>query len=115
MESLTTLTFTEKIYDLENETRTFRGQRPAIVDFYADWCSPCKMIEPLLELLSTEYEGKIDFYKVDIEDNSKLSMLLGIRSIPTLLFVPMAGEPVVITGAVPMNMLKDAINKILNV
>lgn len=72
-----------------------------LVDFYADWCGPCKMIAPVVEELSKEYEGLIDIYKVDTEDQQELASIFGIRSIPSLLFIPLSGQPQMMTGAVP--------------
>ena len=88
----------------------FLGDKPAIVDFYASWCSPCKMIAPILEELATEYTGKIDVFKIDTEKEQELAGAFGIRSIPSLLFIPMEGKPQMVRGALPKSVFKDAIN-----
>lgn len=102
--------FKENIFDYDKETGwQFNGQRPAIIDFYADWCGPCKMIAPLLEQLAEEYSGQIDIYKVDTEQEQELSAVFGIQSIPSLLFIPMEGKPMMQKGALPKNVLKHII------
>jgi len=110
MENLTKESFIEKVYDFENEkVAKFKGSKPAIIDFWAPWCGPCKMIGPILEDLSKEYEGKIDIYKINVDDEHEISASFGIRSIPTLLFIPVEGEPKMATGAMP----KQALAKII--
>lgn len=91
----------------------FLGDKPAIVDFYASWCSPCKMIAPILEELATECTGKIDVFKIDTEKEQELAGAFGIRSIPSLLFIPMEGKPQMVRGALPKSVFKDAINDVL--
>jgi thioredoxin len=101
-EHLTKEKFIERIFDYENETEwKYKGESPVFIDFYADWCGPCKMIAPVVEELSKEYEGLIDIYKVDTEDQQELASIFGIRSIPSLLFIPLSGQPQMMTGAVP--------------
>src|SRR5512142_2172117 len=99
---LTTQDFKEKIVDYEkgNEWK-YEGNLPAIVDFYADWCGPCKMVAPVLEELAKEYSGQILVYKVDTENEQELAAVFGIQSIPTLLFVPKDGQPQAAMGALP--------------
>ena len=93
-ELLTKETFLKKVFNYEeNKEWKFEGDKPCIIDFYADWCGPCKMVAPVLEELSDEYEGKIDIYKVDTEAQQELSAAFGIRSIPSMLFCPSEGEP----------------------
>ena len=106
MEHLTLDSFKEKIMDFETnkDNWKFEGKLPAIIDFYADWCMPCKTIAPILEDLKEEYDGKVDIYKVDTEDQQELAAMFGIRSIPSVLFVPMDGLPQMSAGALP----KDA-------
>ena len=87
--------------------------KPAIVDFYATWCGPCKKIAPVLEKLAKEYDSKIYVYKVDTDRERELAAAFGIRSIPTLLFIPMEGDPQVAMGALPEEMLKEAIDNFL--
>ncbi len=114
MEHLSKETFLEKVFNFEtNEEWKFEGQIPCLIDFYADWCGPCKMVAPILEELSKEYEGKINIYKVDTEAEQELSAAFGIRSIPSMLFCPMDGKPQMAMGALPKQALKDAINDVL--
>ncbi len=114
MEHLTKQTFLEKIFNYEkNQDWKFEGTLPCLIDFYADWCSPCKMVAPILEELSKEYDGKINIYKVDTEAEQELSAAFGIRSIPSLLFIPMEGQPQMAMGALPKASLVQAINEVL--
>lgn len=114
MEHLTKETFLEKVFNYEqNQEWKFEGELPCLIDFYADWCQPCKMIAPILEELSKEYEGKINIYKIDTEEETELAGAFGIRSIPSLLFVPMNGQPQMAMGALPKESLKQAINDVL--
>ena len=113
MENLTVETFKEKVFDytLEKEW-SFKGEKPAIIDFYADWCQPCKIIAPILEELDTEIDG-VDFYKVNTEEQNELAATFGIQSIPSILFIPMEGQPQMTTGALPKQTFREAINKVL--
>jgi len=114
MEHLTKETFLEKVFNYEqNKDWKFEGELPCIIDFYADWCGPCKMVAPVLEELSKEYEGKINIYKVDTEDQRELAAAFGIRSIPSILFCPKEGQPQMAMGALPKPSLVKAINEIL--
>ena len=88
---------------------------PVLVDFYADWCGPCKMVAPILEELSDEYKGKIDIYKIDTEVEQELSAAFGIRSIPSMLFCPDSGEPQMAQGALPKHNLEEVIKDVLKV
>ena len=102
--------FKEKIFDFEKEQEwKFKGNLPVIIDFYADWCGPCKMVAPVLEELSNEYKGQLDIYKVDTEKEADLSSLFGIQSIPTFLFIPLTGSPMVQTGALPKKTFQQVI------
>lgn len=94
-------------------TRAEFLKKPAIVDFYADWCGPCKMVAPILEELSKEYAGKIYIYKVNVDKEPELARDFGIQSIPTIWFVPMKGEPQVNMGALSKEQLKGYIDKVL--
>jgi len=114
MEHLTKETFLEKVFNYEqNQEWSFEGQLPCLIDFYADWCQPCKMVAPILEELAEEFKGKINIYKVDTEDQQELAGAFGIRSIPSLLFCPMDGQPQMAQGALPKATLIQAINDIL--
>ncbi len=114
IEHLTKQTFLEKVFNYEvNQEWKFEGELPCIIDFYADWCGPCKMVAPILEELSTEYNGKINFYKVDTEAEQELAAAFGIRSIPSMLFIPKNGQPQMAVGALPKDSLKKAIGDVL--
>jgi thioredoxin len=117
MENLTAETFKEKVFDYtQNQEWSFKGEKPAIIDFYADWCNPCKMVAPILEELSVEFEGKIDVYKVNTEEEQELAMTFQIRSIPAILFIPVGGEqPQMALGAMPKEAFKQAIKEILGI
>lgn len=111
-EHLTKETFLEKVFDYEkNEEWKFNGQLPAIIDFWAPWCGPCKMIGPVLEELSDEYAGKINIYKVNTDEEQELGAVFGIRSIPSLLFIPLEGQPKMAVGALPKQSFKEIIEK----
>ena len=113
---ITTSQFKELIFDYENNKEwNFEGNRPAVIDFYADWCGPCKMVAPVLETLSKEYEGKIDIYKVDTEAEQELASLFGIRSIPSLLFIPVGKKPQMATGAMSKDSFKNAFKDIFGI
>lgn len=107
--------FLEKIYNYEKnpDKWVYEGDKPAIVDFYATWCGPCKVVAPILEELANEYAGKIVIYKIDTDKERELSAAFGIQSIPTLLFIPMKGDPQVAEGALPKESLKRAIDEFL--
>jgi len=116
LEHLTKETFKEKVFDFEaSKDWKFAGKRPCVIDFYADWCGPCKAIAPVLEELSKEYDGKLDIYKVDTEAERELSGMFGIQSIPSLLFVPSEGQPQMAQGALPKETLQKAFNDVLKV
>ena len=109
---LTTDQFKTEVFDYTtNKEWNFKGDRPAIIDFYADWCGPCKMVAPILEELSEEYKDQITIYKVDTEVEEELSAVFQIRSIPSMLFIPVEKQPMMQAGALPKPMLKDIIEK----
>lgn len=111
---LTNETFKENVFDYEtNAEWQYEGEIPCIIDFYADWCGPCKILSPILEELAEEYSGKVLIYKVDTEKERELSGAFGIRSIPSLLFVPAGGKPQMAQGALPKEELIKAIENIL--
>jgi thioredoxin 1 len=116
MERLTKDTFRRKIFDYENNADwKYAGDLPCIIDFYADWCGPCKMVSPILDELSIEYEGKIEVFKIDTEQEQELAATFGIRSIPSILFCPKDGKPQMAVGALPKQALVEAIHKVLMV
>jgi len=113
-EQLTKEKFLEKVFNYErNKEWKFEGDLPCLIDFYADWCGPCKMVAPVLEELSEEFAGKINIYKVDTEAQQELAAAFGIRSIPSLLFCPKDEKPQMAQGALPKDNLIEAINNVL--
>lgn len=115
MENLTNETFKEKIFDYStNEDWSYVGTKPAIIDFYADWCSPCKTVAPILEELNSEID-EIDFYKIDTDAQQELAAVFGIKSIPSILFIPVGAEPQMTMGALPKEQFKAAIKDILGI
>lgn len=115
--NLTKEEFIKKVMDYTNNPSEWKylGDKPAIIDFYASWCGPCRMLAPIMDELAKEYEGKIYIYKVDTEAEEELSQLFGIRSIPSILFIPMEGKPMMTQGALPKAELKRIINENLGV
>ena len=115
-EHLTKETFLSKVFNYEaNKEWKFSGDKPCLIDFYADWCGPCKMVAPVLEELAEEYSGKLDIYKIDTEKEVELASVFGIRSIPSLLFVPREGQPQMAMGALPKETLIQALKDVLGV
>ena len=112
---LTKADFLEKVANYEQSPTEWKylGDKPALIDFYANWCGPCKMVAPILEELAEEYKDDIYIYKINTEEEQELSAVFGIRSIPTLLFVPMGENPQVAHGALPKDALKQAIDSVL--
>jgi thioredoxin 1 len=109
---LTKQEFIDKIFDYENnEQWKYKGTQPAIIDFYADWCGPCKAVAPTLEQLSEEYENRVAIYKVDTDKETELSALFNIQSIPTFLFIPVEGSPMLQRGAIAKNAFKQVIDE----
>ncbi len=116
VEHLTKQSFKEKVFNFEiNKDWKFEGNLPCIIDFYADWCGPCKMVAPVLEELQNEYQGKLNIYKVNTEKERELSAMFGIQSIPSLLFVPKEGQPQMAMGALPKDQFKKAFKDVLKV
>lgn len=111
---LTNAEFKAKVFDYEkNKEWKYEGDKPCIIDFYADWCGPCKRVAPILEELAKEYDGKIIVYKINTEKERELASAFGIRSIPSLLFVPAKGQPQMAQGALPKEQLVKVINEFL--
>ncbi len=112
---MTKADFLTKVTDYESnpEEWNYLGDKPAIIDFYASWCGPCKMIAPILEDLAAEYGDQIVIYKVDTEKEPELAALFNIRSIPTLLFIPLNGQPQLTQGAMSKEQFKATIDKVL--
>ncbi len=116
MEHLTKETFKEKVFNYEkNKDWKFEGDKPCIIDFYADWCGPCKMVAPVLEELAKEYEDKVDIYKVNTEEQQELAAAFGIRSIPSILFCPKDDKPQMSMGALPKESFVKSIEDVLKV
>ena len=115
-EHLTKQDFLNKVFNYEqNQDWKFEGDKPCIIDFYADWCQPCKIVAPILEEISEEYKDKLNVYKVDTEQEQELAAVFGIRSIPSMLFVPMNDKPQMAVGALPKESLLQAMKEVLGV
>lgn len=112
---LTKAEFLKKVVNYETNSKEWKylGDKPAIIDFYATWCGPCKTIAPILEELANEYDGQIYIYKIDTDKEQELAAAFGISAIPTILFVPMEGKPQISQGALPKENLKEIIEKFL--
>jgi thioredoxin 1 len=111
-EHLNKKAFLEKVFNYEqNQEWKYEGEIPALIDFWAPWCGPCRMVAPILDELSEEYKGKINIYKVNTDEEQELGAAFGIRSIPSLLFIPKEGQPKMAMGALPKEALIDAIEK----
>jgi thioredoxin 1 len=116
IEHLTKETFLNKVFNYEkNKEWKFEGEKPCIIDFYADWCGPCKIVAPVLEELAKDFDGKIDVFKVDTEAEQELASVFGIRSIPSFLFVPSGGQPQMAMGALPKETFVKAFKDVLGV
>ncbi|MBN2663490.1 MAG: thioredoxin [Bacteroidales bacterium] len=109
-------TFKEKVFNYDaNQEWKYEGSVPSIIDFWAEWCRPCKMIGPILDELQQEYGDKIQVFKVNTEEQQRLAGMFGIRSIPSLLFVPIDGQPQMAVGALPKESLKQAISDVFKI
>lgn len=116
VEFLSESTFKSKVYNYEaSKDWKFEGDKPCIVDFYAEWCGPCKMVAPILDELQKDYEGKLNIYKIDTEKERQLAGMFDIQSIPTLLFVPIDGAPQKAVGALDKKGFKQAIKDVFGI
>lgn len=104
--------FQKQVYDYAKnpDTWKYEGELPAVIDFYATWCGPCKMMAPVMETLAEEYEGRIKVYKVDVDKEQRLAALFGVRSIPTFIFIPKEGEPQHANGAMDIAQMRKLID-----
>ncbi len=111
---LTNETFKQKVFNYDlNKSWKYEGNLPAIIDFYADWCGPCRKLSPMVEELAKKYNGKIIVYKVDTDAQQQLAQSMGISSLPTLLFIPVKGQPRSTVGLIPNETLEKAVNEVL--
>jgi thioredoxin len=113
---LNTQMFIDQIFDYKSSPTkwVYKGDKPAIIDFYADWCGPCKRVAPIMEQLAGEYAGQINIYKVNTDEERELAgQVFGIRSIPSILYIPVEGQPTMYTGAFPKERYVELINEIL--
>jgi thioredoxin len=116
VEHLTLESFKQKIFNFDKlKEWDYQGENPCIIDFYAKWCGPCKIIAPVIEELSEEYCCKVDFFKVNTEEEPELAGVFGVQSIPTLLFVPTNGKPQMAMGALPKSTFKQLIQEVFGI
>lgn len=116
MEVLNIETFKEKIFDFEsNKEWIYKGSRPAIIDFYADWCAPCRALAPILENVAQKYKGQVDIFKVDTQATPELGALFSVRGIPALLFIPMNEQPAMSSGLMPEESFDQAIKELFGI
>lgn len=110
---LTTEAFNAKVYDITSDNPSYLGDKPAIIDFNATWCGPCRKIAPILDELAKEYDGQIVIYKVDVDKNREIAEAFGITSIPAILYIPLEGDPVMTVGLRGKGKMKEEINTLL--
>lgn len=116
MEVLNNKTFKEKIFDFEKSKEwKFAGSKPVIVDFYADWCAPCRALSPILQNVAQQYDGLVEVYKVDTQASPELAQMFGIRGIPSLLFIPTEGQPAMSSGVMPEESFQKAIQELFKI
>ena len=113
VQHLTYQEFIDKVWDFEKSPKEFifKGKTPAIVDFYADWCGPCRKVGPIMEKLAKEYDGRLSVYKINVDREKELSAIFQVRSIPTVIFIPMQGQPMMQVGAIPEADYRKAIEE----
>lgn len=113
VKQLTYSEFIKTIWDFEknNDTFIYKGELPAVIDFYADWCGPCRRVGPIMEKMAKEYDGKLLVYKVNVDSEKQLASVFGVRSIPMVLFVPAKGQPMAQTGAMTEQQYRQVIEK----
>lgn len=107
--------FISQVFDFEKnpEKWNYIGSKPCIIDFYADWCKPCKMVAPIMDELAAKYKGEVIIYKVNTDEQREIAQAFGIRSIPTVFFCPMGGDPQLTQGALPKEQFEEILNKVL--
>lgn len=116
MKTLDKSSFIDKVFDFEASADwKFKGSRPAIIDFYADWCAPCRALGPVLEEVAKSYSDKVDVYKVNTEKSPELAAMFGVRGIPAILFIPQNGQPVMSSGFMPKESFDRAISEVFNI
>ena len=113
VKQLTYSEFIKTIWDFEknNDTFIYKGELPAVIDFYADWCGPCRRVGPIMEKMAKEYDGKLLVYKVNVDNERQLASVFGVRSIPMVLFIPVKGQPMAQTGAMTEQQYRQVIEK----
>jgi thioredoxin len=116
IEHLTAAVFKQKVFNYEtNKTWKYAGDKPAIIDFYADWCGPCKVIAPTIAQIADEYKGKINVYKVNVDNEKEIAGAFGISGIPAILFIPMSEQPQMSTGVINREAFDKAIKEVLKI
>ena len=113
VKQLTYSEFIKTIWDFEknNDTFIYKGKLPAVIDFYADWCGPCRRVSPIMEKMANEYDGKLLVYKVNVDNEKQLASVFGVRSIPMVLFIPVKGQPMAQTGAMTEEQYRQVVEK----
>lgn len=116
MEILNLESFKKKVFDYEShKSWQFSGDKPIIIDFYADWCGPCRALAPVLEQVAQQYHGRVQVYKVDTEATPELAGMFGVRGIPALLFIPTSGQPTMSSGFMPLESFEHSIQQLFQI
>lgn len=116
VQDLTSDMFVQNIFDYRTQKEwKYKGNLPCVIDFYADWCGPCKMVAPIMDELADEYHGKINFYKVNVDNEQELASVFGVQSIPSILFIPATGQPQMTTGANNKDGYRNIINQVFQI